>query len=154
VARNLWQVRLRVRATGAPPGRSVAAEMTVGRQRLGRRAEDLVVRRLRTEGWRIVDRNVRVAAIRGELDLIAVDGRALVFVEVKARRDGSGVGPETPALAVGPRKRAKIRGLAAAWLRERGYAIPRHRDLRFDVIGLRFDREGRIVEWEHIEAAF
>ena len=128
--------------------------MTVARQTLGRRAEDLVVRRLRGEGWWIVERNVRVAAMRGELDVIAVDGPALVFVEVKARRDGSAVGPETPALAVGPRKRAKIRGLAAAWLRERGYAVPRHRDLRFDVIGLRLDTAGQVVDYDHIRAAF
>ena len=86
---------------------------------------------------RCVDRNVRTSGIglRGELDLIALDGPALVFVEVKARRTGSSAGPETPALAVGPRKQAKIRSLAAAWLRERGYDVPRHRDLRFDVVG-------------------
>ena len=110
--------------------------------------------RLRAAGWTIVARNVRVAELRGELDLIALDGHALVFVEVKARRAGSVIGPETPALAVGPRKRAKIRGLAAAWLRERGYDVPRHRDLRFDVIGLRLEAAGRILEYEHIRAAF
>lgn len=128
--------------------------MTVARQTLGRRAEDLVARRLRAAGWRIVARNVRVAELRGELDLIALDGAALVFVEVKARRAGSFAGPETPALAVGPSKRAKIRSLAAAWLRERGYDAPRHRDLRFDVVGLRLDAAGRVVEYEHIKAAF
>jgi putative endonuclease len=153
MARNLWRVRFSARATSAPAGRSVVA-MTVARQTLGRRGEDLVARRLRNAGWRIVARNVRVAAMRGELDLIAVDGAALVFVEVKARRADSLAGPETQALAVGPRKRAKVRGLAAAWLRERGYAVPRHRDLRFDVIGLRVDAAGQVVECEHIRAAF
>jgi putative endonuclease len=154
MARYLWRVRLSVRATSAPALRSVADAMTAARQTLGRRAEDLVARRLRAAGWRVVDRNVRVAELRGELDLIAIDGPALVFVEVKARRVGSHAGPEAPAHAVGARKRAKIRGLAAAWLRERGYAVPRHRDLRFDVIGVRLDAAGRIVEWEHIRAAF
>ena len=44
-------------------------------------------------------------------------------------------------MAVGPRKRAKLRSLAAAWLRDRGYDVPRHRELRFDVVGLRLDAE-------------
>ncbi len=130
--------------------------MPDARQRLGRIAEDLVARRLRTEGWQIVDRNARTNGVhlRGELDLIGVDGPALVFVEVKARRAGSAGGPESPALAVGPRKQAKIRALAAAWLRERGYDVPRHRDLRFDVVGLRLDGTGRVTEYEHLRGAF
>ena len=108
--------------------------MTVTRQSLGRQAEALVARRLEAQGWRIVERNARPPGLRGELDLVAVDRDALVFVEVKARRTGSEIGPERPAMAVGPRKRAKIRALASAWLRERGYDVPRHRDLRFDVV--------------------
>jgi putative endonuclease len=128
--------------------------MTVARQRLGRSAEALVAARLERAGWLIVARNARTRDVRGEIDLIAVDGPALVFVEIKARRAGSAVGPETPAMAVGPRKRAKLRGLAAAWLRDRGYDVPRHRDLRFDVVGLRVDGAGRVVEYEHLRGAF
>jgi putative endonuclease len=128
--------------------------MTVARQSLGRDAEDMVAARLASRGWRIVARNVRVVDVRGEIDLIAVDGADLVFVEVKARRAGSFAGPERPALAVGPQKQRKLRSLAAAWLRERGYDLPRHRDLRFDVIGLRLDSAGNIIDWEHFRAAF
>jgi len=128
--------------------------VTHARQELGRRAEDLVASRLRAEGWTVIERNVRVPGVRGELDLVALDGDALVFVEVKARSAGSLAGPERPALAVVGRKQAKIRGLAAAWLRERGYDVPRHRELRFDVVGLRLDGAGRITEWEHLRAAF
>jgi putative endonuclease len=128
--------------------------VTAARQRLGRSAEALVAARLERAGWRIIARNARPKDLRGEIDLIAVDGAALVFVEIKARRAGSVQGPETPAMAVGPRKRAKLRGLAAAWLRDRGYDVPRHRDLRFDVVGLRIDAAGRVVEYEHLRAAF
>jgi putative endonuclease len=128
--------------------------MSAARQRLGRTAERLVAAELQRAGWRIVARNVRPAELRGEIDLIALEGATLVFVEVKARREGSAVGPETPAMAVGPRKRAKLRRLAAAWLRERGYDVPRHRNLRFDVIGLRFDAHDRVVEREHLRGAF
>ena len=85
---------------------------------------------------------------------MGLDGDALVFVEVKARRDGSVAGPEVPALAVGPRKQAKLRALASAWLRDRGYDVPRHRTLRFDVVGLRLDAIGRVTEYSHLRAAF
>ena len=127
--------------------------MSDARQRLGRAAEALVAARLRAAGWTLLARNVRVSELRGELDLIALDGHALVFVEVKARRAGTAAGPETPALAVGPRKRAKIRALAAAWLREHRGELPRHRDLRFDVVGVRVDGAA-LVGYEHIRAAF
>jgi putative endonuclease len=128
--------------------------MSAARQQLGRSAEELVAAELERAGWRIVARNVRPAEVRGEIDLIALEGATLVFVEVKARRAGSSPGPETPAMAVGPRKRARLRSLAAAWLRERGYDVPRHSDLRFDVVGLRIDGRGRVTEREHLRAAF
>jgi putative endonuclease len=128
--------------------------MTQARIETGRRAEQLVAERLEREGWRIVARNARTSEVRGEIDVIALDRDALVFVEVKARRLGAFVGPETPATAVTAKKQAKLRTLAAAWLRDRGYEVPRHRDLRFDVVGLRLDARGRVVEHEHLRGAF
>jgi putative endonuclease len=128
--------------------------VTEARQRLGRAAEALVARDLERQGMRVLARNVRVAQVRGEIDLIALDGSLLVFVEVKALRASSVVGPERPALAVGPRKRHKLRALALAWLRERDGSVPPHSALRFDVVGLRLDPAGRPTEWEHIRAAF
>jgi putative endonuclease len=128
--------------------------MTQARQRLGRRAEAMVAAELERRGMRILARNARPSTVRGEIDLIALDGRALVFVEVKARRLGSLAGPERPALAVGHRKRHKLRSLALAWLRDRDGSVPPHGALRFDVVGLRFDAGGRIVEWEHLRGAF
>jgi putative endonuclease len=103
---------------------------------------------------RIVARNVRASGVRGEIDLIAVDQGVLVFVEVKARSAGSLAGPERPAVAVTPRKQAKLRSLALAWLRDNDGRVPPHIGLRFDVVGLRLDAAGRPVEWEHIRAAF
>jgi putative endonuclease len=128
--------------------------MSEARQRLGRAAEALVADSLERRGMMIVERNARTAFVRGEIDLIALDGRALVFVEVKALRTTSRAGPERPAMAVGHRKRHKLRSLALAWLREHNGSVPPHDTLRFDVVGLRLDAGGRVTEWEHLRAAF
>jgi putative endonuclease len=124
--------------------------MTYARQRLGRRAEELVAARLRRSGWRIVARNERLPS--GELDIVALDGGTLVFVEVKAGRAGAVRGPELPAHAVGRRKQLKLRRLAREWIAERrgpsgvaGY--------RFDVVGVRFSADG-LADVDHIRAAF
>ena len=124
--------------------------MTFARQRLGRAAEQLVATRLEHSGWRIVGRNVRLPS--GELDLVALDGTTLVFVEVKAGRAGATVGPERPAHAVGGRKQLKLRRLAREWIAERrgpsgvsGY--------RFDVVGVSFGADG-LADVDHIRAAF
>jgi putative endonuclease len=128
--------------------------MTLARQRLGRAGEELAAAKLRRAGMRIVARNVRTPQVRGEIDLIALDGSALVFVEVKTLRDGARVGPERPVLAVGPRKQRKLRALAVAWLRDHDGAVPRHSRLRFDVVGIRLDARGEAAEWEHVRGAF
>jgi putative endonuclease len=124
--------------------------MTYARLRLGRRAEDLVAGHLERGGWRLIARNVRLPS--GELDIVALDGATLVFVEVKAGRMGATVGPELPAHAVGRRKQLKLRCLAREWIAERrgpsgvaGY--------RFDVVGVRFGPDG-LADVDHIRAAF
>jgi putative endonuclease len=124
--------------------------VTYARQRLGREAERLVATRLLRAGWRIVDRNVRLPS--GELDIVALDGSTLVFVEVKAGRANARLGPERPAHAVGHRKQVKLRRLAREWIWERrgpsglaGY--------RFDVVGVCFGEDG-LADVDHIRAAF
>jgi len=53
--------------------------------KLGCWGEDLAEKYLREEGYNIVDRNFRCRS--GEIDIIAMDGTELVFVEVKTRRN-------------------------------------------------------------------
>ncbi len=125
--------------------------MTAARQSMGRRAEELVSRRLAGSGWQIVQRNARTR--HGELDLVARDARTLVFVEVKAGRRGTAFGPERPVLAVDPRKQRRLRRLAAAWLAEHPDA-PQCSSIRFDVVGVTFERDGSIVDYEHLQDAF
>jgi putative endonuclease len=128
--------------------------MTVARQRLGRAAEQLAASRLAGAGLTILARNVRVrtAEVVGELDIVALDGAALVFVEVKAGTAGSRTGPERPALAVDRRKQIRVRRLARAWLASAG-GLPRFASLRFDVVGVQLDGD-TVVAYEHIRAAF
>jgi putative endonuclease len=125
--------------------------MTVQRQRIGRAAEDLVAAHLITASWEIIERNARTRY--GELDIVALDGRTLVFVEVKAGREGSAYGPERPVLAVDRRKQQRIRRLAAAWMGERR-DLPYYAEIRFDAVGVTFDQAGRPTDIEHIDAAF
>lgn len=125
--------------------------MTVARLRIGRRAENLVAHRLAAAGWEILERNARTRY--GEIDLVALDGAALVFVEVKAGRAGSAFGPERPVLAVDPRKQRRIRRLAAAWMAERR-GVARYDRIRFDAVGVTFDRGDRPLDVEHIQDAF
>lgn len=126
-------------------------QVTAERQRIGRAAEELVAARLATRGWEIVERNARTRY--GELDIVALDGDALVFVEVKAGRAGSNFGPERPVHSVDWRKQLRIRRLATAWMGERRGVRP-YAEIRFDAVGVTFDRDGRAIDVEHIEGAF
>ena len=128
--------------------------MPTDRAILGRHAETMAAARLSRSGMRIIARNQRTNEVPGEIDLIALDGGDLVFVEVKALRAGTVAGPERPVLAVGPRKQRKLRSLAIAWLRDHDGFVPRHSALRFDVVGLRIGRDGEATDWEHVRHAF
>ena len=102
--------------------------MTQHRLRTGRLAEARAAEHLISVGYEMLERNARTKF--GELDIVVFDRRrqALVFVEVKAVRAGSKVGPERPVLWVTPRKQAQVRRLATAWIAERrsGGAVPRY----------------------------
>jgi putative endonuclease len=125
--------------------------MTHQRLSTGRRAEQLVAERIASAGWRIVARNAR--SRQGELDIVALDGRALVFLEVKAGRAGAAYGPERPVHSIGPRKQLQVRRLAAAFMAA-NRDLPRYDRIRFDAVGVTFDRGGRVVDLEHIRGAF
>lgn len=124
--------------------------MTEARLSLGRAAERLARHHLARAGWRLVEANARTRS--GELDLVALDDRTLVFVEVKAARAGRGAGPPGAAAAVTPRKQRKVRLVAREWLAA-GRAPSGVAGYRFDVIGVTFG-PGGAVELDHIRAAF
>jgi putative endonuclease len=127
----------------------MSLDSTDTRRRLGAAGEQLAAEHLERRGFTILERNFRTRW--GELDIVAFDGTTLVFCEVKSRREcGAGV----DALAsMHNRKRSQVRKLAGRWLVERAQR-PRACELRFDAIGVTFDRLGRFVALEHLEGAF
>lgn len=127
--------------------------MTFQRQSLGRRGEDLAVGEIKRRGWHVIERNARLAGNRGEIDIVADDGRDLVFVEVKSVTMGSLAGPHSPLEMVGRRKRAQLRALAGIWCEQHGDQIPGGRGIRIDVVAVRFRGDGRPVSLERVEAA-
>jgi len=122
---------------------------------LGRTGEDLAARHLRELGYELIARNVRTR--HGEIDLIASDGSALVFAEVKTRRVSARPGrlraEEEPLGGLGTAQRARLRRLAAAWLAQSG---PRRtaRTIRFDAIGVAIDTRGVVRRLDHVSDAW
>jgi putative endonuclease len=114
---------------------------------VGRRGERAAARFLKRHGFRIVYRNFRVP--RGELDLVARDGRELVFVEVKTRRRGHLRGRPLDAVDAG--KQRRIVRAALAYLRLLGHPDVR---FRFDVVEVYLNESGRHPECRLIQEAF
>jgi putative endonuclease len=115
------------------------------RNAVGAHGERIAVRLLEESGYAVLDRNWRRRS--GELDVVAVRGGVVVFVEVKCRRSAA-FGP--PSLGVTPAKAVRIRALAGLWLAEHGLGDA---DVRFDVVSVLVPRAGAAVV-EHLEGAF
>jgi|SRR4051812_208536 putative endonuclease len=123
------------------------------RRSLGERGERLAAEHLERAGYTILATNFRTRF--GELDLVAVDHRCLVFCEVKTRIAGTRRGPAGPLDAIGPRKRAQVRAMAREWLASSAASDrPRRPELRFDAIGILISRGGQLVSLDHVENAF
>jgi putative endonuclease len=112
--------------------------MSRARVEFGRNGEDLACRELRRRGYAIVARRYRRRG--GELDIVARDGRTLVFVEVKTRH-GRAFGEPVEAVTV-PKQR-RITMLALDYLVRHGLAdCP----CRFDVVSIVFTAGGTTIE--------
>ncbi|MEV0488961.1 YraN family protein [Streptomyces atratus] len=99
------------------------------RAALGRYGEDLAARLLTDAGMAVLERNWRCRA--GEIDILAMDGDALVVCEVKTRRAGAF---QHPMAAVSPVKADRLRRLAEIWLDRNGGPPPG--GVRIDLIGV------------------
>ncbi len=110
---------------------------------LGDRGERAAARYLRRQGMRILLRGYRTS--QGEIDLIARDGPSLVFVEVKARRQGE------PAEAVHEAKQRRLTLAALHFLKTHGLL---EQPSRFDVVAIVWPDDRRSPAIEHFRNAF
>ncbi len=78
----------------------------------------------------------------GELDLVMRDGEALVFVEVRYRRDARFGGG---SVSVTPAKRRRVALAASAWLAS--HPREAHRPCRFDVVAIAGGAEAPRIDW-------
>ncbi len=115
-------------------------------QPLGRRGEAAAARFLKRRGFVIVARSER--DMLGEMDLVAVDQRTVVFVEVKTRKSHEA---GHPAEAVGDAKQRRLTRLALGYLKRHNLLEYR---ARFDVIAVTWPDGQKQPTIEHFPNAF
>lgn len=113
--------------------------ITLKRQK-GNEAEEMAVSFLKDKGYKILKRNY--TSKTGEIDIIAQKGKALAFVEVKARASDAFGGA---VMAVNKTKQQKITKTAINYIKENK---PVFDSLMFDIIAV---TDGKL---EHIQNAF
>ena len=114
---------------------------------LGQRGEDVAAKYLKKLGYAILTRHLDLP--QGELDIVGVDGRTVVFVEVKTRQSTAA---GSPAEAIDDRKQQRMSHAALVYLKSQGllsYAA------RFDVIAIIWPANTpQPTHIEHIKNAF
>jgi putative endonuclease len=108
------------------------------RQQFGKESESLAVKHLKKNGYKILEQNYRNKI--GEIDIIAKEKGALVFVEVKARKTyvfGN------PKWAITPKKQRKISMVALYYLKATKQT---HVKARFDVVSLSLAKDNPQIE--------
>ena len=113
---------------------------------LGRWGEDRAARLLARRGWRILVRNYRFG--RREVDLVAMRGNVLAFVEVKTR---AGAGFGSPLEAITWRKRLEIEAVAAHFLATHSLGDV---GVRFDAVAVWTEPGSHVVRLDHVEDAW
>lgn len=118
---------------------------TTARPQLGRRGEAAAAKFLKRLGYRIAARNYRCPV--GEIDIVAVDGDTIVFVEVKSRSSADAADPENTVRGT---KRRRLTRAAKHFLTRKGVGDP---PCRFDVVAIVWPETGA-AEVEHFIDAF
>jgi putative endonuclease len=120
------------------------------RRWFGRRSERAAARYLRRLGYRVLAANVSDPA--GELDLLALENKTLIVVEVRSTASDRPDALERTAASVDLRKQRKITGATLRFLAARKLLgkIP----VRFDVLVLSWPPAAGEPEIKHIPHAF
>jgi len=123
----------RVRPAGPP-------DTADPRKRFGRLGEDAAAKLLRKNGHKILRRNFTCR--RGEIDIIALDGDVICFVEVKTRRPDALFAPNRTVTSA---KRRQVRRVAQYYLRTNHLL---DRTCRFDIVSVVQPDHGEPqIEW-------
>lgn len=117
------------------------------KQELGHKGEDIALKFLEEKGYKLVARNYNCPRW-GELDLVMRDGKYLVFVEVRTKRNTV---HGTPIESIDYSKRRQIEKMATTFFTKE--KIPPETFCRFDVVGIVLPNNGEPVI-EHIQDAF
>ncbi len=120
--------------------------MSHSRIQIGRIGEELALEHIKKQGYAIREQNYRSRF--GEIDLIAQQGKRIVFIEVKTRRSLKfGI----PQAAVTPTKQQQISKVALDYLQTHGLLdVP----CRFDVIAIFLSSRCELIKLHQIENAF
>lgn len=110
--------------------------MRENNRQTGGKYERLIAEYLEKQGMKILEANYRCRS--GEIDLVAADGRFLVFVEVKYRKNRS-MGSALEAVTL--RKAAQVRRTAEYYLFEK--RLPEDTPCRFDAAAV----DGEIITY-------
>lgn len=119
--------------------------MTHTRKRLGQRGEILAAEKLVERGYTLLARNYRCAY--GEIDVIARQGEALVFVEVRTRRGAAFGSPEE---SITPRKQAHLIAAAQHYLQANNLL---DENWRIDVVAVELAKTGKLLRVAVLENA-
>jgi putative endonuclease len=116
------------------------------RRWFGTRSERAALRFLRKKGYRIVARNYSCKL--GELDLVALDGACVVFVEVRSTETGE---VERPAASVDAAKQRRLTELALYFLQQKKLL---NQAARFDVLAISWPAGAKEPKIVHYQNAF
>lgn len=112
--------------------------MAMDRKELGKKGEEIALRFLKKNGYRILQRNY--VCKLGEVDIIAREKDTLAFVEVKTRTSTT-FGP--PQLAVNASKQMQLSKAALSFIKEKRLEEMK---ARFDVVAILLRPEGEEIE--------
>ncbi len=114
-----------------------------GRQKVGRRGEELACRYLEKHGHRIIQRNWRSG--HREIDIISIEGCTLHIVEVKSK---TAPVVADPVLNVNARKQKNLTVAAGAFLNSKERInLPQDLEVVFDVVCVVFYEDRIDIEY-------
>lgn len=106
----------------------------------GQEGEDLAAELIQRDGLKILIRNFRCPV--GEMDIIALEGETLIFIEVRSRSSQKfGWGEES----IQPKKRIRLQRIAEYFILTRKYK--EWPPIRFDLVAIRWDKDHPQTNW-------